>query len=418
MGMRFAFFVARRHIAVRLKSTLLILLGVGIGVFVMTFMQSMMFGFQGEFMRVLYTTVPSILVKGRPRGSVSEGRVFQSQGKTLYGLTRIKPVEKEKGIRNYQARAKAALEIPGVLAVAPMVQGRAILRYGTRDRGINLIAVQAPSYDRVVEFRSKVTGDVDEFTRRHDGIILGGVLAEEMGVVAGNRVRVVGGEGREADMRVIAFFKSGITPVDKTFAFVNLTAGQSLLDFPGAATGMAIKVRDGTDATAAARRVEYALGLETQSWEETNANFFALIRQQNSITFIAVGMTLLVAGFGIANGLITAVLEKRKDIGILRALGVTARGIALIFVVEGIIMGILGVVVGLLLGAWVIDITAHTRLPGRGGLSNVNTFVMERGAWVYALSAGFALFVSTVASLFPALRAAKYDPVDIIRTAK
>ncbi len=417
-GLRFTLFVALRHIRMRVRSTLLILLGVSLGVFVMVVMQSMMFGFQAEFMRILLTTTPSILVKGRERGTISEGRIYTSRPGTLYDQTRLKPIEKEEGIRAYRTLSREIEAIPGVQAVAPIVQGRAILRYGTRDRGANVIGVDAPDYDRVVEFRSKVIGDVDELIRRRDGVILGVFLAEELGAVPGTRIRMIGVEGQEADLRIVALFRSGITAIDKTYAFVNLPMGQSILDYPTAATGIAVKVSDPDRATPIARRVEFVTGLESQSWQEINAVFFGIMRQQNVITFGAVAMTILVAGFGVANGLVTVVLEKRRDIGILRSLGVTARGVAAIFTVEGIIIGILGAIVGVALGAVWVDIMDDLPIGGRGGLSTSDTFLMLREPAVYIRSIVFALIVSTAASLAPALRAAKYDPVEIIRTAK
>lgn len=416
--MPFPLFVALRHIRVRIRSTVLILLGVAVGVFVMTVMQSMMFGFQRQFMDILLTITPSILVKGRERGLPEEGRLYQPEPGRMVDPSRLKPAEKEKGIRNYRELSRRIEEIPGVTACAPMVQGRALLHFGSRERGVNLVGVDADQYDRVVEFRAKVTGDEEEIRRRRDGIILGFVLAEELGIVRGQRLRLVGTEGREEAVRVTGLFKSGITIVDRSSAFVDLPVAQRLLDFPIAATGMAIKVRDLEQAPLLARRVEAATGLESQSWQEGNANFFALMRQQNIIIFGAVAMTILVAGFGIANGLITAVLEKKQDIGILRAMGVTARGIAAVFVLEGLLIGILGAVVGMAAGSWVIDVMSHTRLPGRGGMSTADTFVMLRGPLVFVSSTFLALVVSLAASFFPALRAARYQPVDVIRTAK
>ncbi len=424
MPASFLVFVAVRHIVARLRSTLLILLGVGVGVFVMTVMQSMMGGFQGELVRILYTTVPSILVKGKPRGPTNEGRLFAgSPGRpgrpgTLFAQDRLKPSEKETGIRNYGDLTRRIEGMEGVVAVAPFVQGRAMLRFGTRERGANVLGVQTTSYDRVVEFRSKVDGDPDDLVRRRDGIILGSILAEEMGISKGNRVQLVGAEGATVDLRVLAFFKSGITTVDRTFAFINLPVGQSLMGYPGAATGIAIKAAPAAEYTAMARRVEYAVGLETQSWEEQNANFFGIIGQQNRITYSAVGLTVLVAGFGIANGLITAVLEKRRDIGILRTLGLTPRAVGMVFLLEGMIMGLLGCVIGLLAAAWMMRVLEQTPLAGRGGLASVTHFIMRKDTWVFISSGVFAFLVSAFASLFPSIRAARYDPVEIIRTAK
>ncbi len=416
--MTFPWFVALRHLSARVRSTLLILLGVSLGVFVLTVMQSMMFGFQRQILDTLLTVVPGVLVKGRERGYVDEGRVLQGGPDRAYAQTRLKPVKKEKGLRNYRALTERIGSLPGVVAVVPWVQGRGLLRFGTRNRAVSVIGVEAPAYDRVVEFRSKVTGSVEEFTQRRDGIILGYFLAEELGAVIGSRVRMEGAEGRALNLRVAGIFRSGITVVDQTQSFLNLRAAQSLFDLPGAVSGFALKTTSTDQSPNVARAVEFGTGLECQSWQEANANFFNIMRQQNSTTFGAVILTVLVAGFGIANGLITAVLEKRRDIGILRALGVTARGIATIFVIEGVVIGLLGTLVGLGLGAWVIDIMSHTRTGGRGGFSSSDRFMMLRGPEVYLTSTVFALAISLVASLFPAFRAAKYDPVEIIRTAK
>ena len=414
----FAAFVARRHIFLRLKSTGTILIGVSLGVFVMAFMQSMMGGFQSEFMRILLTTSPSILVKGRPRGEPKTGRVFAAPG-AIVAPTRLRPADREKGVRNFREITRRIEALPGIRAVAPLVQGRALLRFGIRSRGANLFAVHAPDYDQVVEFRSKLLGGTaDDLVARRDGVILGYFLAEELGAKVGDRVRLDGVDGRATALRVVALFKSGITVIDRTSVFVNLAVGQAMLGYPAAATGMAIKVHDHNRATELARQVEYLSGLESQSWQEINANFFGIIRQQNIITFSAVGLTMLVAGFGIANGLVTVVLDKRRDIGILRSMGVTRRGITLIFTLEGVLIGAIGITLGLLLGAWAIGVMDETLIGGRGGLSVSDTFLMLRGWDLYARTALFTILVSTLASLFPALRAARYDPVEIIRTAR
>jgi lipoprotein-releasing system permease protein len=426
MTLRFACFVALRHITVRLRTTLLTLAGVAVGVFVNVVMQSMMLGFQSEFMRVLLTSTPGILVRARPREARDEGRVRLppapgADTPRMLVPTRLKPARKERGIRNYTELGARLRALPGVVGLSPLVQGRALLRYGTRERGTTVIAIDPTDYDRVVEFSSKVTGDAGALARGRDGIILGAILAEELGAVIGTRVRLEGGagDGRQAvTLRVVGLFNSGVTVVDRGTVFTGLRTGQAVLDYPAAVTGFAIKVADISRATPLARQVEYLTGYQTQSWHELNANFFALITQQNVITFTAVALTLLVGGFGIANGLISTVLEKRRDIGILLAMGVTRGGVARIFVLEGVLIGVAGAALGAAAASWAVAVLDNTPLGGRGGISTVDTFVMLRGPLVYCTSAVLALLVSAAASVLPALRAANYDPVEVIRTAR
>ncbi len=425
MGFRFIFFVAQRHLLARLRATSLILLGVGVGVFVMTVMQSMMFGLQGRILDTLLTITPSVLVRGRERGVVDEGRVYrsgapavESLAPTLYDQSRLKPMEKEKGIRGYRETIQRLAELPTVSAVAVWAQGRGLVRSGTRARAANVFGVDATDYDRVIEFKSKVVGDLDALSRRRDSVILGAMLAEELGAVIGSRVRLEGDAGQVQNLRVVGFFKSGMVVVDRTQAFVGLSTGQTLFNLSGAVSGFALRIPNPDSAPAVARQAEFTTGLESQSWQEANANFFNIMRQQNSTTFGTVGLTILVAGFGIANSLISAVLEKRRDIGILRALGLTARSIALIFVVEGVLIGIVGAVLGMLGAAWMIDLLSHTRMGGRGGFVVSDTFTMLKEPSVYITSTVFALAMSLISSLLPAARAARYDPVEIIRTAR
>lgn len=415
---RFILFVAWRCLIKRPRTTALLLFGMAAGVFVLVVMTSMMLGFQTQALDTLLATTPSILVDGRPREAPTEGRLFSGEGDTYYLQGRLKPAEPEKGIRGYGLIVDRMEQVEGVTAVAPICQGRVVVRFGTRERGSTLIGVHAPEYDRVVEFRSKVIGDADDMTRRRDGCILGFLLAEELGAAVGDRLLLVGADGKESSVRLVALFRSGLTLVDRTFSFCNLGVAQSLLDYPGAVTGMALKVDEFDRAPQIAKQVEWTTGLRSRSWQELNSNIFEVIRQQNFTTFGAVGMTLIVAGFGIANGLITAVLEKRRDIGILRAMGVTQQGVALVFVLQGALLGIAGALLGLALAAWAIDVMSHTKLPGRGGLSTASTFLMLRAWWIFAGAAGFAVIISLIASLFPARRAAQYEPVEIIRHAR
>lgn len=414
----FIFFIAIRQMRARVRSTLLLLTGMAAGIFVLVVMSSLMFGFQTRALTILLTVTPSALTGSRPREPAGEGRLFEPPPGWFYLQSRVKPAEKEKGIRGYRMLLSRLEKIEGVTATAPLCQGRAIVRLGTRESGVGLIGVDAPKYDRVVEFRRQVIGDPDEMTRRPDGCILGFLLAEELGARVGDRLQLVGARGRVRSVRLVALFQSGLTAIDRSFGFCNLRLAQALLGYEGAITGIAIKTGSVEAAPAVARRIEWASGLQTQSWQEINSNFYAVIRQQNLMTFGAVGLTLIVAGFGIANGLITAVLERRREIGILRAMGVTAGGIAGIFLMQGLLIGLAGCLIGLWLAGAAIDLLAVTRLPGRGGLSGADTFLMLRAWWLFAGTALFALLISFVATIFPAARAARYEPVEIIRHSR
>jgi ABC-type lipoprotein release transport system permease subunit len=164
--------------------------------------------------------------------------------------------------------------------------------------------------------------------------------------------------------------------------------------------------------------VQAVSGQESHSWQDNNAVFFSIFRLQNTITSLLIAFIVVIAGFGITNGLITLILEKQRDIGILKALGATARRIVNIFLLEGVLMGTLGALIGVMLARLAIGSLDVLPVRGQSQLTTQTTFTMLRGPWIYFFPALVAILVSLLASLLPVRRAAKYDPVEIIRSAK
>jgi ABC-type lipoprotein release transport system permease subunit len=195
-----------------------------------------------------------------------------------------------------------------------------------------------------------------------------------------------------------------------------LTTAQTLLNFVDEATSIAVRVGDVYRAFDIARTLERLTGYQARSWQEANANYFALFNLQDLITALLLTATLVVAAFGIANGLITTVLQKQRDIGILKALGLTARDIAVLFVLEGTLTGVIGALLAVPLAAKAID--AMSRMPVVGeGLMTLETFAMLRHPAIYWLPVTIGIVVSAIAAFFPARMAARYDPVEIVRSA-
>jgi lipoprotein-releasing system permease protein len=165
-----------------------------------------------------------------------------------------------------------------------------------------------------------------------------------------------------------------------------------------------------------ARQIESIVGYKTESWQESNANFLKIFKIQNLITYIITGALLVVAAFGVLNILIMAVLERVNDIAILKSFGFSRRDITLIYVIQGIAMGLIGATVGLVCGKIVLE--ALRKVPiEMEGLVKAEGLLMYESPSQYILAFTSALIVVTAAAVYPARRAAKYDPVDVIRGA-
>lgn len=418
-SLRFCFFIAARQLRVRWRSTALTALGVGVALFASMVMYSLMQGFQRQILQQMLKTTPHILTRGRPRLAGKTGRVYVDS-EALVAQSRLRPRERDKGIPNYSELIDRVREHPQVVEGAPVVQGAVLISFGTTRRRAIVSGTPPLRYARITLIREQLRlGTIEDLAQRPDGVILGEILADDLGVEVGDRVRALGASGEPRDLRVVALYHSGVTQLDRTSAFVNLRMGQQLHDYPGKATMLVFQSTDATKAAPLARQVEALTGYETLSWQEANENFFAVFRQQNSISSAVILMTLIVAGAGISNGLVTLVLEKRRDIGILKAMGVQARSIALVFVIQGALIGLAGLLVGVPAGAAMVEKMSNTPFPGgRGGLLYSDTFVMLQTPDVYWFPAVFTFVLAIVASYIPSRRAARFDPVDIIRSAR
>jgi len=414
--MRLPPFIAFRHLRYNLRSTLLTAGGVALGVAVMTIMASLLLGLQSQFVTNVVESTPNVTVEGVAVGTTP--RTVAVPGDVVVDLSRRPPPEEERGITAYRQRIALVERVPGVLAAAPVLEGDAILRYGTRGQPVRITGIVPEQQARTVIWTPRLRQQRDQLELTPNGVVLGVELAKNLGIPPGSRVTVIAGPERQERMRVVAFYHSGIRLVDESAVYMNLNTAQTLLDRPSEVSQIAVRVDQVDDAPAIARRIASATGLRARSWQEVNASFFSIFRIQNTMTSVMLSFIVVIAGFGITNGLITLILEKQREIGILKALGTTNARVEAIFLLEGLLMGLLGAVLGIGLAALGVDYLDNLPLAGEGQLSTESTFTMLRNPGVYIVPAMIAVIASIVASLLPVRQAARYDPVEIIRSAK
>ncbi len=416
--MAFIAFVALRHLFVRLRSTLLIIAGVAVGVAVMSAMASMLLGLQGQFITSVVEATPNVVVEGVRLGAETPPTAVPRDGAAVIGLSRRPPPTAERGMTNYRMIMARIDALPGVVATAPELSGQALVRYGTRGRPVLLTGILPARQARAMAWRAHLRQVRGDLALSPAGVILGFELAKELGIRSGTRVTLLGGVDRRQSARVVALYQSGIRQVDERMVYVNLPLAQTLLDRPAQVSRIAVKVADVDAAPGVAATIQHITRLRARSWQEENASFFAIFRLQNTMTSLMIGFIVIIAGFGIANGLITLILEKQREIGILKALGTPARTVARIFLLEGMLMGVAGGLLGMGLAALAITALGRVELQGQGELTTASTFTMLVTPPIFLVPAGIAVVISMLASLLPVRRAAAYDPVVILRGAK
>jgi lipoprotein-releasing system permease protein len=219
-------------------------------------------------------------------------------------------------------------------------------------------------------------------------------------------------------MKITGLLRSGITSIDNGQGYALLKTVQVLQGRSNVVNQIRIRLADIADAEPLARRIEARLHYRTESWEETNRNILGLFVVQNAIMYSIVGAILLVAAFGIYNIVSTVVYEKTRDIAILRSIGFGGGEIQAIFVIEGVIVGVLGGLAGAVVGYALVELLGQVRFENVGGMmSGREGFILAREVWPYLVGALFALVAAGTAALVPARRAARLNPVDIIRGA-
>ena len=217
---------------------------------------------------------------------------------------------------------RALSAMPGLVA-APMLRGQLILRRSGRDYAVAALGVDPVRQGRVTSLaKDMVSGSLDTLASQQSGIVLGRSLAEKMGVAVGDTVIAATTAGGQTSLRVVGLFATGLEQQDLGLVYVNLAKQQSMQARPRVVNEIGIRLRDISRSVAVAQQIENRFGFKTAPWEETYGRFLEVVRLQNWIIYSTTGSILLVAGFGIFNIISTVVLEKSRDIAIMRAIGI------------------------------------------------------------------------------------------------
>jgi lipoprotein-releasing system permease protein len=307
--------------------------------------------------------------------------------------------------------------MPEVTAVAPMVNGNAIATYGTKTLNLVIFGVEPERQLRVTTIGEDVVrGSFDRLRTTADGIILGRGVADVLGADVDDSVSLTGVEGGRTTARVVGIFQTGVTPVDYSRAYMLINSAQTLLDKKNIVNEIVIRTNDYTRAEPLARQIEGIAGYRTEPWQEASANFLKIFKIQKVITYIITASLLVVAAFGVLNILIMAVLERVNDIAILKSFGLSRGDITLIYLFQGMVIGLIGALLGVTLGKLAVE--GLRRLPITvEGLVKSEGLLMSENVGMYVQAFFASILVTMFAAVYPARRAAKYDPVEVIRGA-
>jgi len=386
-----------------LAQTLLIVVGVSLGVAVIVFMSALLSGLQSNIiLRTLNSQAPIVVAPPE--------QLARPLRDGVPGAVNVQPrSQRLRSIDQWQSTRRLIEAMPEVIAVTPVVSGPGFALRGDASKAISLTGIEPESYLAVIALAEKIIQGAVTLTS--SDIVIGTDLARDLGAGLGEKLRVTTASGAVETLRVTGIFDFGNKAVNGRNVFVSLRTAQSLLDLVGGASGLEIKIRDPFAAEMVAQRIHAGTGLQADSWIRTNAQFFTAIAAQslsNTVIRFFVGLT---AALGIASVLVVSVVQKSKEIGILRAMGTSRGQVLRLFLLQGGAMGLAGSIIGSAMGyAFVLVWSGVARNPDGTPL-----FIIEIQPMLLAAATLGATLVGILSAVVPARQAARLDPAVAIR---
>lgn len=409
MGLPVEYYVGLKYLLAKRKQTFISIItfisvaGVAVGVSALIIVLAVMSGFERE-------------LKDRILGATAHVHVTSLDG----------------SIADPAKVLEHVLAVEGVVAASPYLFSPVMLSSGAAATGGILRGVDLATVGTVTRLPRDIRGGrLEDLEQAPAGgpprVILGKELSANLGVAVGDIVEVLvpggnvtplGAFPRLARFRVSGMFESGMYEYDSSFAYVSLAEAGRLLGISGRVTGIEVKVRDLYAAGTVASRIRERLGYPywAKDWMQSNRNLFSALRLEKVVMFIILALIVMVAAFNIVSTLIMVVMDKTKDIAVLMTMGATRRTVRRIFALEGLLIGVVGTVGGILLGGVLCLLLARYRfihLPS--DVYYISTLPVDLSPGILLLVGVSSILICFLATFYPSRQASRIDPAEAIR---
>lgn len=380
--------------------SLMIAIGVAVGVAVIVFVTALIQGLQVNIIERTLGTQAHI----RLLSPDEINQVLPPAVGTMQLLLEDKRAQRLRSINNWQQVSATLDQLPLLTAVSPVVSGPAFARRGEALQSVVLVGIDPVRYQKIIPLDDYMQSG--QLRVGANDAVIGRLLADDLGVQVGNKLRLDTGQQNSAVVNIAGIFELGVRELDARYVYLDLKQAQALLNLPGGITVIDLTVADIFAAEDIAAQVGRLTSLQAESWIKTNAQLMnALTAQSLSTNMIIVFVAISVA-FGIASVLSVSVVQRTREIGILRATGATRQQILRIFLIQGAVFGLLGSVLGSA-ASYLLVWVFNTFGPG--------LFFIPVPASLLLMAMLLATLTGILAAAVPSRRAAALDPVVAIR---
>lgn len=404
--MPFELLVALRFLREGRMQSVLILAGVTGGVAVIIFLTQLINQLQGTIIdRVLGSQAHVVI---RPLEEVTR-RVLTPNAEREVAAAVQPRDQRLRSVDQWERIAALAAATPGVLAVSPVVSGPAFASRGNSNKSVALLGVQPDAYRRVVRMDDYMTRGRFDVTGTNT--LIGTDLAQDLGVTVGDKLRVTSANGRSETLDITGLFDMGNRDLNRRWVFVTLKLAQTLLDLPGGVSNIDLTVTELFNANQVADAVRAQTNLTVDSSMQTNAGLLTALSNQTVSNNLIRSFVVIIVALGISSVLVVSVVQKQREIGILRAMGTGRRRIMTVFLLQGGLVGLAGSVLGSALAFGLLVVFSHIfKSPDGSAL-----FSAQLDPMLVLLASVVACGVGLAAAAIPARSAARMDPVQAIR---
>ncbi|MBX2914587.1 MAG: ABC transporter permease [Cyclobacteriaceae bacterium] len=410
-----SFTIARVHLFSKPKQTIIAMLGVTFGIGMFIALVGLMTGLNDFTEEITMTSSPDIhiyhdITEARP--SILE--VVNPTGINL--VHNQKPKNETAKLRGAARMIEILRQDSRIQGVAPMITSQVFFNYGPTQLNGQIQGVEILEEDKLFDLKAKMKdGRLEDLLAFHEGIIIGSGLARKLNVKKGDRVVITTPQGFTRTLKIVGIFQIGIGAVDNVRSYANMSMVQTILQQDKSfITDINIKLNDRHQAKIVATELQKNFTYKAEDWETANATFITGVTIRNIITYAVSFTLLIVAGFGIYNILNMTIYNKMKDIAILKAMGFAGKDVRSIFMIQSLVIGLLGGLLGLLVGFTLSSLIAQAPFDG-GDVISLDHFPVNFNPKYYLTGIVFGITTTAIAGYMPSRKAAKVDPIEILR---